>query len=116
MKIRLFIFIAAFIVIGSSCKGQDLRREQDANGKWGFIDKTGKEVIPLKYDDARSFSEGLASVNLNGKWGYIDKTGKEVIPFKYDDAWPFSKGRAEVKLDGEWFYIDKTGKCVKNCP
>ena len=33
--------------------------------KYGFIDKTGKEVIPIKYDDASSFSEGLASVSLN---------------------------------------------------
>src|SRR5206468_8469070 len=40
--------------------------------KYGFIDKTGKEVIPRKYDDARSFSEGLAAVKLNGEWGFID--------------------------------------------
>jgi len=28
----------------------------------GYIDKTGKEVIPLIYDRADSFSEGLAYV------------------------------------------------------
>ena len=49
----------------------------------GFIDKTGKEVIPIKYDAADNFSEGLARVQLNGKWGYIDKNGKEVLPIKY---------------------------------
>ena len=32
------------------------------NGKWGFIDKTGKEVIPLKYDFAYGFFGGLAQV------------------------------------------------------
>jgi hypothetical protein len=48
------------------------------NGKWGFIDTAGKEVIPLKYDVAGWFCEGLAMVILNGKYGFIDKTGKYV--------------------------------------
>ena len=25
------------------------------NGKWGFIDKTGREAIPCKYDNVCSF-------------------------------------------------------------
>jgi serine/threonine protein kinase len=83
-----------------------------AYGKWGFIDKTGKEVIPFKYDDAWRFSEGLAAVKLNGKWGFIDKTGKKVIPSKYGGAWRFSEGLAAVKLNGKWGFIDKTGKKV----
>ena len=83
------------------------------NGKWGFIDKEGKEVIPIKYDWVENFSEGLAPVKLlNGKWGYIDKEGKVVIPIKYDDAWPFREGLALVKLNGKWSYIDKEGKVV----
>jgi hypothetical protein len=41
-------------------------------GKYGFIDNTGKEVIPLKYDKVEDFCEGLAHVQLNGKWGYIE--------------------------------------------
>ena len=49
------------------------------NGKLGFIDKTGKEVIPIKYNDAYSFSKGLALVELNGKLFYINKRGECVI-------------------------------------
>jgi hypothetical protein len=45
--------------------------------KWGFIDKTGKEVIPCIYDCAHPFSEGLASVGKDGGWKYIDKRGVE---------------------------------------
>ncbi len=84
----------------------------ELNGKYGYVNKTGKEVIPFKYDYAYSFSEGLAAVKLNGKWRYIDKTGKEVIPLKYDNADSFSEGLAVVKLNGKWCYIDKTGKEV----
>src|ERR1700758_2078698 len=31
-----------------------------AHGKWGYIDKSGKIVIPLQYYFAYPFSEGLA--------------------------------------------------------
>ena len=85
------------------------------NGKLGFIDKTGKEVIPIKYDDAESPSEGLAKVKLNDKYGFIDKTGKEVIPIKYDYVADFSEGLAQVKLNNKWFYINQKGECVKDC-
>ena len=47
------------------------------NGLYGFIDKTGTEVIPLKYDKASNFVDGLAEVILNGKSGFVDKGGKE---------------------------------------
>jgi hypothetical protein len=80
------------------------------DGKWGLIDKTGKEIVPPKYDNAGGFKEGLAKVKLNGKWGFIDKTGKVIVPPKYDDAWSFSEGLAKVKLNGKWGFIDKTGK------
>jgi acyl carrier protein len=46
------------------------------NGKYGYIDKTGKEVVPCKYDNAFDFSKWIARVILNDKQFYIDKTGK----------------------------------------
>ncbi|MGI7157691.1 WG repeat-containing protein, partial [Campylobacter coli] len=55
------------------------------NGKWGFIDKSGKFVIEPKFDSIWDFSEGLAKVGLNGKYGLIDKSGKIVIEPKFDD-------------------------------
>ena len=47
------------------------------NDKWGFIDKSGTEIIPCKYDWAEGFSEGRAKVKLNGKQGYVNKSGVE---------------------------------------
>ncbi|MDR0325080.1 MAG: WG repeat-containing protein [Oscillospiraceae bacterium] len=80
--------------------------------KWGFVDKTGKEVVPCKYDEASAFHEGMAAVKLDGKWGYIDKTGKEVIPLIYENASAFSESLAPVRLDGKWGYVDKSGNEV----
>lgn len=83
--------------------------------KYGFIDKTGTEIIPLKYDYAEPFSEDLACVELDGKCGFIDKTGNEVIPLKYDNVWPFSEGLARVKIGDKFGFIDKSGNEVIPC-
>ncbi|MBK9634136.1 MAG: WG repeat-containing protein [Bacteroidetes bacterium] len=42
----------------------------------GFIDKTGRVIIPLIYDDAFPFSEGLARVKNDNKTYYINKQGQ----------------------------------------
>ena len=54
----------------------------DANKKYGYIDKTGKLVIPCQWEDAMDFHLGGAGVkDKNGKWGCIDKTGKIIKDF-----------------------------------
>lgn len=91
---------------------EDLARIRKGD-EYGFIDKSGKEVIPSVYDEARPFEEGLARVYKDGKWGFIDKTGKVVIlSLIYDEVLTFSEGLARVKKGGKYGYIDKTGKMV----
>lgn len=84
---------------------------------YGFIDKTGKTVIPFTYTHAQSFSEGLAAVGLNnGKIGYINKNNQLVIAANYDSAESFSSGLALVEIFNDkkqttdYAFIDKTGK------
>jgi len=79
---------------------------------YGYIDKSGKEVIPCIYNEAGNFSEGLAPVSYEGKTGYINKSGKEIVPFKYDEAEEFVEELAAVCLNGKWGFINKTGKEV----
>ncbi len=79
--------------------------------KRGFADTTGKVVIPLIYQDAALFSEGICAVMKdNKKWGFIDKTGKEITEFKYDKLSSFSDGVAFGELAGKYGLIDKQGK------
>jgi hypothetical protein len=88
----------------------------ESDGKFGYIDKTGKLVVPTIYDSSEPFSEGLASVLLSddgdGLWGYIDKAGKMVIKPQFASAAPFSEGLAVVCINKKWGYIDKTGKMI----
>ena len=87
----------------------------EQNGKVGFIDKTGRQVIPPRYDNAQPFSEGLAAVMMKGKYGYIDRSGKMVIPPQFEDAEPFSEGLALISFNStQWSYIDKSGKLIIN--
>ena len=48
-------------------------------GKFGYIDKTGKFVIAPQFADAGSFWGGIACVSMGGdKWWYINKNGEKV--------------------------------------
>jgi hypothetical protein len=113
MKKIVFLIILFSLFINSiDGLGQNLRPKTGQNGKYGFVDNTGKEMTPFKYDWVYEFSEGLGRVQLNDKYGFVDKTGKEVIPLEYDFARKFSEGLAAVKLNGKWGFIDKKGKEV----
>lgn len=88
------------------------------DGKWGYIDKTGQEVIPCQYDWANPFHEGLASVlsSYGSGYGFIDTTGREVIRHRREIAVPgdFSEGLVVVKNEGNdhFFVLDKEGRKV----
>jgi hypothetical protein len=75
----------------------------------GFMDKTGKPVIPATFGGCEGFSEGLALVLLEGKWHFIDRTGHIVLSPPNFQVKSFRNGLAEVSDFG---YIDRTGKVV----
>ncbi|MDR0436983.1 MAG: WG repeat-containing protein [Bacteroidales bacterium] len=96
-----------------------------SGGKWGFVDKIGKEVVPLIYDwvDNRCDwrQETTIAARLNGKYGFVSKIGNVIIPFMYDNVRMadidhgnsivfFSEGLLAVQLNGKWGFIDQTGK------
>lgn len=78
----------------------------------GFIDKTGKPVIPAKYDWVQEFSEGLARVRQYGKYGFIDKIGIEVIPPQFDNANACGEDLVGVEKDGKWGFINPKGEII----
>lgn len=88
------------------------------DGKSGYKDKTGKVVIPCKWERAYEFHEGLAAVKeIKGKWGFIDKTGKIVIPCKWREANSFNDGLAPVEDPNshKYGFIDKNGEMIIPC-
>ena len=91
------------------------------DGKWGFIDKNGNEVIPCKYnpieDSDHGFFEGLAVVmtNNNEKSHVIDKQGNIAFTHSYSWVSNFSEGLSVVSKNDKMGYIDTNGKEVIPC-
>ena len=86
-------------------------------GKWGFIDNTGREIIPAVYDFVRPFRNNLAAVRLGdwetGKFGYIDKANNIVVPFELKTSYfptpsgrDFSEGLIAVRKDGSFLILE----------
>ena len=56
------------------------------NGLWGFVSPKGEELIAPAYEQARSFSGGVAAVCRDGLWGFIDEDGREVVACQFAGA------------------------------
>jgi hypothetical protein len=111
LAISITVLFSLSLVCGQSGKSTSHLRPIQQDGKWGYIDSTGKIVVKPQFAWAEEFSEGLAAFeNEDGKHGYIDDTGRVVIKPKFDNWTDFSEGLAAVSVDLEWGYIDKTGK------
>lgn len=90
------------------------------NNRFGFINKSGKVVIPISFEEAKPFSNGFAAVrgrdsNDRQRWGFIDKSGKLVIPYKFkNEPDDFSSEMAIIKDDDSGLKgaIDKTGNLI----
>lgn len=58
---------------------EGLARVKSLDGKYGFINEKGKEVVRADFDDAGDFREGLALVKRKGESYYIDNKGNVAI-------------------------------------
>ncbi|HYH14341.1 MAG TPA: WG repeat-containing protein, partial [Flavisolibacter sp.] len=86
------------------------------NGKYGYIDQSGKEVISPIFHAAGEFAEGVAPVRQGGLYGYINTKGEFTIPPQFEFALPFKDGFAIVYKQEQPSYINKAGKQPFNTP
>lgn len=88
------------------------------NNEYGFMDSTGKKVIPAQFKYCSNFENGKAMVVFNsGKAGYINKTKKLLISPRWDTAFSFQGKYAVVgkkEHHGRFSFgiIDQYGKSV----
>ena len=80
------------------------------NGVMGFLDFSGKEVIPLVYEMTDYFFEDRALIKKNGKYGYLDSSGREIIPPQFDDAKRYVSSFARVQKDTLYGFINRDGE------
>ena len=87
----------------------------EEDGKWGYIDPSGKFVISPRFDAypaglVSDFSEGLAKIEVKDGLGCIDRRGEFVIRPRFARGGDFSDGMAAVAVDGPCFYVER-GPC-----
>lgn len=98
------------------------------NGKWGYVNEQGEEVIPLEYDASCSYetcvfsynteeepeiveycyaaSDGYVPLCKNGEWELRDTSGKLIVPSGvFDTIRPVYDGKCWVEKDGNWGVI-----------
>lgn len=84
------------------------------NGKYGYIDPSGKTVIEFKYDYAEDFFNGLAVVaekRGNILWyGLINKRGGSVFKMNHDEIINLDDKVLVVSTGGLYNYYDLSGK------
>ncbi len=71
-----------------------------SQGKWGYVNRSGNQVIIYQFEEAYPFIDNRALVKEKGKYGFIDIMGKKPIKCIYDDAKPFQSSFAWVKKNG----------------
>jgi hypothetical protein len=133
--ISFALLMLAPIPISASTKIPEPPTPKAINGKFGYVDETGKVVIPPKWDNAFAFSEGRAVVieggtvmpgggHVGGQWGFINLRGEIVVPLKFSFAGSFHAGLAKVSAGGKsgpkirdfalgkYGFIDRGGNAV----
>jgi hypothetical protein len=72
-------------------------------GKFGLIDPSGQECIPLEYSWVGCHCDGRVNVYVDTpegtKQGFADLRGQLVIEPRYSHVWPFSEGLAAVEVE-----------------
>ena len=127
LNTRLACLALVALLSAIACLGQQREIQKlfpvEKDGKWGFIDSTGKVVISLEFDSANEFHEGMALVTTGKQKAFIDTSGRIVIKPQFDLVDDFSEGLAAVNIGqtripnlglignpGKWGYIDRMGK------
>ncbi len=96
--------------VNETDNGAVIAVQKSYGAHYGFIDKTGKQVIAPQYEQTSSFHEGMCAVRVNKRWGFINRAGKIVVPPKYSSVLDYSEGLAPVREGVAWSYIDKEGR------
>lgn len=78
----------------------------------GYIDETGRIVIPARFVLSSQFSEGLAWIRTETFVGFINHLGN--VAFELPDSFSmgFREGLAAVATPTGWGFIDTTGRFI----
>lgn len=68
--------------------GGILPAQEPATGRFGFIDFSGKQAVPFRFEDAIAFSDGKAYIKENGYYGIVDTDGNYIVRNRWEAILP----------------------------
>ncbi len=105
------LFTTNYLYVENFSEGMAVVWSRD--NKYGYIDKTGKEVIPCKYNGALEFRHGVAPTTMGGgQYDIIDKAGNVLFTCYYDAITAFYDGLARVNVKADFAFINTKGEEV----
>ncbi|MBL8176617.1 MAG: WG repeat-containing protein [Bryobacterales bacterium] len=82
----------------------------ELDGKWVWIDRSGRQVDAPLRERVGNTAEGLTLYREGDRLGYLKADGAAAFPFRrYQEARDFSCGLARIKLDGRFGFLDSAG-------
>ncbi|MBE6325992.1 MAG: WG repeat-containing protein [Bacteroidales bacterium] len=84
------------------------------DGKYGYVNEMGEEVVPLQYTAASSFNYGVAAVkDQNGDAYFILPSGARLQDATYLDTKSFKEGLAACQDENYLYgFVDNKGRLV----
>src|SRR5262249_7580418 len=105
--------------------------------RWGFIDRSGRVVVPTRFESIVATESGevdgsagglrgdpdelfmapsvepqttaIVAVRSRGKWGFVGPQGRPLEP-RFDQVGPFSEGLAPALQGALWGFVGVSGR------
>lgn len=103
--------------ISSYQEGRAVVSDKDREGdfRYGYLDRNGNEIIPLQYETASDFQDGVAIVKMrDGNFALINQDGQPLCHYQYFFVGNYGDGLLAFKkeLNEKFGYITIQGKMV----
>lgn len=85
------------------------------NNLTGVVDKLGKSLIPVHYDQIEVLTDGIFKVVKNGMSGAYHQSGFEILPVVYDKIELLNQYFLKVRRNGMWGVATFNGKLIVDC-
>ncbi len=104
-----------YIVSYQNGRAAFLNQGTEADSRYGYLDKEGKEVIRPQYQYASHFKNGKAVVQMtDGKYALIDLNGKILNKYNYAYVGDLGDGLLSFQenVQGKYGFMDEKGRVV----
>lgn len=96
---------------GVAALARDMLRMLAAE-RWGYIDKSGRFILPRRFEKAERFDAGQALVRIDGLWQLVDRRGRAVTEARTGEPSYQAVRLQPAERAGKWGFATADGKLV----